>query len=619
MVKLRLLRLTERGDGIVLLEPLCRQSARPLDVPVHGPHVSYSAVFLHTRHLSEEALLLTYTVLMKRFHFFLFALILWSTAGAHLVCAQNDVRPIGNHIYTLIAEHGIDEAIATYRQLKAEQADAYDFSFAQLEILGRRLQGEGQLASALRIFELNVEVYPELIVPRFGYAQALQQNGEREAAIAMFEHGLRLLEGADNIPADSQRRLKAIGESQIQVLRHFNQSDEPKLTYVADFGGSPAGQWDVEHLAAFQEKQGHIDINYQSNDFYRAPVPFFVHERFKPGQAPDVASGFVKGVYRDYIAEGRLVDLSELWDEQGWDEAFPASIKKAVSYEGKPYFVPITFQWNPIWYRTDVFEKLGLTPPETWDELLTLCETLHEAGYVPFTVSAQGWVPPVARWFAILTLRLHGPDFYEVVMKGEIAWTDARVKEVFEHWQALFDHHAFAAGSANNGWGTAVQDLATANAAMWNIGEWMFEASALEAKADSLDFFPMPPINPAMPKAELFHLYGAHQLTGSPNPENAEAFLQSIGSEAVQRSNHTTLTSRTPAHQGAYDQLSPSQKRQYDYIRTVDHLAPLFEFNTHPEMAQAAFNQFLAFWRNPSEIDPVLQKLEEARQNVFQP
>lgn len=541
-----------------------------------------------------------------------------STVGARFTYAQENVIPVGEHIYRLISEKGIEEAIYTYRQLKKEQVDAYDFSFPQLEGVGQRLLNEERYAEALRVFELNIEVHPQLVRSYFSYAFALQQNEKDEQAVAMYEKGLDLMDTVENIPLDTQHRLKAIGKRQVQILRHFNQNASPDLSYIADFGGAPAGLWDVEQVVAFQEAQGQIAINYTSNDFYRAPVPFFVHERFQPGQAPDVGSGFVKGVYRDYVREGRLVDLSALWAEAGWDDAFPTSIKKAVSYEGKPYFVPVTFQWNPIWYRTDVFEMLGLVPPKTWEELLEICETLHQAGYIPFTVSGESWEAPMARWFAILTLRLHGPDFYEAFMSGQVAWTDARIKEVFRYWQSLFEHHAFDTASANQGWGGAVQDLATAKAVMWNIGEWMFEASAIQAQTDNLDFFPFPPINPEMPKAELFHLYGVHQYTEGTHRKHAKAFLRALGSEATQQNNHSTLKSRIPAHQGVYEQLSDQQKRQYDYILAVDHLVPLFEFNTHPEMAQAALKQFVVFWRNPGDIHSILKELEQVRQSVFQ-
>ena len=36
-------------------------------------------------------------------------------------------------------------------------------------------------------------------------------------------------------------------------------------------------------------------------------------------------------------------------------------------YEGGVYAVPETQNFDMLFYRTDVFAELGLTPPETWE------------------------------------------------------------------------------------------------------------------------------------------------------------------------------------------------------------------------------------------------------------
>jgi len=60
-----------------------------------------------------------------------------------------------------IAEQGVDAAIAQYRDLKAKQADTYDFSAIELNIVGAGLAQKGKVKEAVAIFKLNLEVYPK--------------------------------------------------------------------------------------------------------------------------------------------------------------------------------------------------------------------------------------------------------------------------------------------------------------------------------------------------------------------------------------------------------------------------------------------------------------------------
>lgn len=534
-----------------------------------------------------------------------------------LLSQEQQKKAITPILHQIIEQDGIDKAIAKYNELKASQDNQYDFSFPQLNNLGYQLIGEKKLAEALRIFEVNQEAFPDMIRSQYSYGYGLLKNGLNDRAVLAYQKGLENMAKTEGLTASQKEYFTSLANAQINIATKLNRSDHPDFSYVGNCGGGPAANWDVETLLAFQSAKEDISINYEGNNFYNNPVPDFILDKFEADPKPDVVSGFVKGVYRDPVKNMELLDLSYLWEENSWEKAFPAAIKQAVSYDGKPYFVPITFQWNPIWYRKDIFDKVGIQPPKSWEELLMICEKLHAAGYLPFTTSGEGWEPPSARWFSILCLRLHGPQFYESLMAGQISWMDKRIKTVFDHWKILFDHHAFDPKSGTQDWQFAVADLAEGKAAMWNIGEWLWEFGPIQEQAEHIGFFPMPSINPDIPKAEILHLYGAHALPTS-HHQLATEFLSYLGSESVQRANHAALKYRIPAHLKAYDQLSPIQKEQYDYIQTIDHLVPLFEFNTHPEIAKEALKAFVAFWQNPELVSETMQRIENKRKEVYE-
>ena len=484
-----------------------------------------------------------------------------------------------------------------------------------LNNLGYKLMGEEKNEAAMKILALNIQQFPKSLNVYDSYAEACLKNYQNDLAIENYKKVLELLPTAENLPGPKQF-FENNAKMNILIAENFNRTLNPSLTYYGNFGGGPAGNWDITNLVAFKEANDGAAINYKKFNFYRSPVPYFVHDAFKPEHRPDVVSSFIRGVYRDYAANGDIADISALWKSEGWDDVFPESLKKMSSYNGKQYFVPQAFQWNPIWYRKDIFAKLNLQPPNTWEELLTLCDKLHAAGHLPFTVSGRGWSPPVARWFTILNLRLNGPEFHDEVMQGKISYKDDKIRNVFSHWAQLFEHNAFADSSEENNWANGVTDLASGRAAMYNIGEWIYEAKAIADIVDSLDFFTIPVLNPDVTPAEIVHVYGAFMLSDSKHPDQAKNFLKYLGGSTSQENNHQTLK-RIASNNSLYSQYPELQKRQYDAIKNTPVLVPLFEFNTHPKMADAALNAFLKFWANPGDVKAVLTELEDARKTVF--
>ncbi|HTE18050.1 MAG TPA: extracellular solute-binding protein [Armatimonadota bacterium] len=68
-----------------------------------------------------------------------------------------------------------------------------------------------------------------------------------------------------------------------------------------------------------------------------------------------------------------------------WRDSFIPEILKLGEYEGQTYLLPYYLSLNGWWYNVELFEKNGWTPPQTYDELLVLCEKIKAAGIAPLT------------------------------------------------------------------------------------------------------------------------------------------------------------------------------------------------------------------------------------------
>jgi len=85
------------------------------------------------------------------------------------------------------------ELINTYQSLKEENLEKYDFGEGQLNYLGYYLMNEREdLETAIGIFKLNIELYPEAFNVYNSMGEAYMKNGDYDKAVASYDMSLEL-------------------------------------------------------------------------------------------------------------------------------------------------------------------------------------------------------------------------------------------------------------------------------------------------------------------------------------------------------------------------------------------------------------------------------------------
>jgi len=82
----------------------------------------------------------------------------------------------------------------------------------------------------------------------------------------------------------------------------------------------------------------------------------------------------------DFVAAGILEDLSDdvaADPNIQWDDIAPFFRNYIATYAGNIYVVPLDGDFHMVYYRTDLFEAAGLTPPRTWEEYLAAAEQFN--------------------------------------------------------------------------------------------------------------------------------------------------------------------------------------------------------------------------------------------------
>jgi len=96
-------------------------------------------------------------------------------------------RSIVEALSATIASSGIDAAVKQYYDLRAAAPATYNFDEEELNTLGYQLLHANKFKDAIRIFQLNVEAYPQSSNVYDSLGEAYMDDGEKSQAIANYE------------------------------------------------------------------------------------------------------------------------------------------------------------------------------------------------------------------------------------------------------------------------------------------------------------------------------------------------------------------------------------------------------------------------------------------------
>lgn len=153
----------------------------------------------------------------------------------------------------------------------------------------------------------------------------------------------------------------------------------------------------------------------------------------KAGTNPDVTEVEYQALPA-LIANKVVIPIDEYVGDLSGD--FSKSTLAQVQFEGKTYGVPQNVCPMVFFYRKDIWDSMGLTPPKTWDEYAADAAKIHAADpskYIGnFTAADPGWFAGLAQQA--------GANWWKA--SGE-AWTvdinDAASKKVADFWSGLVD------------------------------------------------------------------------------------------------------------------------------------------------------------------------------------
>lgn len=279
---------------------------------------------------------------------------------------------------------------------------------------------------------------------------------------------------------------------------------------VGSGGSSPSGGGDddsltIWHAYAGQDdkvefitwalegfKKEHPDADIKEVSAEQSSYKTKLQTAMSTGDVPDVFYTLPGGFLDAFVQSGQVASLDDALAEDGWGDGFIPAAMDSVSFDGSTYAVPIDIDAAVVWYNTALFEDKGWEVPSTWDEFMTLSETIAADGIVPVALgNKDSW--PATFWFQYGQMRTKGSGQVTDALSGdaEIAFDPAGAEPL----QSLAQNGFLPTGA--NGMSDQEANLLFLNgqAAMVLNGTWQIGMSADAPEDFELGYFPFPTID----------------------------------------------------------------------------------------------------------------------------
>ena len=149
------------------------------------------------------------------------------------------------------------------------------------------------------------------------------------------------------------------------------------------------------------------------------------------GNPPDMFFMWGGSLAAPFIDANQVIRMEQYYKRYGWDKVLIPHAVQAIKRKGALYGVPIHYQGMGFWYRKDIFQKHGLQPPKTYQELEQICQKLKEHNIAALSMGGKyGW--NVMRLLDYFIEMEAGPEKHDKLDRLEASWDDTAVVNAYK-------------------------------------------------------------------------------------------------------------------------------------------------------------------------------------------
>jgi len=252
-----------------------------------------------------------------------------------------------------------------------------------------------------------------------------------------------------------------------------------------------------------------------------------LQSRLQTNDPPATFQAHAGAELTDYIENDQIEGLSDLYEENGWNELFPEGLMELLEQDGEIYSVPSNIhRANVVWANPQVIEEAGVDPEATYSDLdawIADLQKIEDAGKIPLSV-ATDWTQ--VHLLETVLLADLGAEAYDGLWDGSTDWGSSEVTDALEDYETLLGFTNTDRQSLD--WPDSTQLVIDGEAAFTVMGDWAEAAFATQDKTFGEDYLAYP-----VPGTDGVFDFLADSFTmpvNDPNPEGTEAWLDTVAS-----------------------------------------------------------------------------------------
>ena len=249
--------------------------------------------------------------------------------------------------------------------------------------------------------------------------------------------------------------------------------------------------------------------------------------RLQTNDPPGTFQAHAGAELTDYINNGQIEDLTQMYEDNGWNDYFPQTLLDRLTMDGKIYSVPSNIhRANVLWANPAVLKDAGVDPEATYaslDDWIADLQKIKAAGTIPLSI-ATDWTQ--VHLFETVLLADLGADAYNGLWDGTTDWAGDEVGAALADYETLFKMTNQDRQSLD--WPDATQLVIDGDAAFNVMGDWAVAAFEEQGKKFGTDYLAYP-----VPGTDGVFDFLADSFTlpvGAPDPDNTEAWLSTVAS-----------------------------------------------------------------------------------------
>jgi ABC-type glycerol-3-phosphate transport system substrate-binding protein len=414
--------------------------------------------------------------------------------------------------------------------------------------------------------------------------------------------------------------LLVAGSAGANVRSHSSTSAvSGSITFDGIWTASSGQKQFADVIKAFNKVYPDVKVNYKpvGND-----LPTVLATAVAGGHPPDMADIAQPGTVAQLATQGKLKPIT--YARGTMAKNFAPAWLALGTYSGKLYALPFkAANKSVVWYNVPAFKNAGVTPPKTFNQLLTDAKTIKASGVPAYSIGgADGWT--LTDMFENIYLRTFGAAKYNALSQHKIKWTDSSVKTALTSMAKIVGDTGNIAGGTSGALQYGFNDSVTNAFAEPPKGAMVFEAdfvggvitSSTKAKpATGFNTFTWPAITPG-PNASAVEIGGDLFVTFRDTPA-IQAFVNFLATPAAAiawakqggfgTGNKFVNASVYPDPITRATEAPIGQAKQVVFDMS-DQQPPSFGATT----GQGEWGLFQDFLRNPKDIAGIQKKLESA-------